>query len=136
MILLDTNVLSELTKPMPSVQVVTWLAVNEPSLAVPTIALAEVRYGIARLPEGRRRSSLLDFWRATCDRFRGRILSFDRRAAEVHGDVAARAERTGRRLNVQDGQVAAIALVHRMQVATRNVSDFEASGVALVNPWD
>ncbi len=136
MILLDTNVLSELTKPAPSTRVVTWLAVNELSLAVPTIALAELRYGISRLPEGRRRSSLLDFWLATCDRFRGRILSFDRRAAEVYGDVAATAERTGRRLNVQDGQVAAIALVHRMQVATRNVSDFEASGVALVNPWD
>ena len=57
MILLDTNVLSELTRPTPSVQVVTWLAVNEPSLAVPTIALAEVRYGISRLPQGRRRSS-------------------------------------------------------------------------------
>ena len=136
MILLDTNVLSELTKPTPSVQVVTWLAVNEPSLAVPTIALAEVRYGISRLPQGRRRSSLLDFWRATCERFRGRILSFDRRAAEAYGDIAARAERSGRRLNVQDGQIAAIALVHRMQVATRNVADFEPSGVALVNPWD
>lgn len=136
MILLDTNVLSELTRPTPSVQVVTWLAVNEPSLAVPTIALAEVRYGISRLPQGRRRSSLLDFWRAACERFRGRILSFDRRAAEAYGDIAARAERSGRRLNVQDGQIAAIALVHRVQVATRNVADFEPSGVALVNPWD
>ena len=136
MILLDTNVLSELTRPTPSVQVVTWLAVNEPSLAVPTIALADVRYGISQLPQGRRRSSLLDFWRAACERFRGRILSFDRRAAEAYGDIAARAERSGRRLNVQDGQIAAIALVHRMQVATRNVADFEPSGVALVNPWD
>ena len=136
MILLDTNVLSELTRPTPSARVVTWLAVNEPSLAVPTIALAEVRYGISRLPRGRRRSSLLDFWRATCERFRDRILSFDRRAAEAYRDIAARAERSGRRLNVQDGQIAAIALVHRMQVATRNVADFESSGVALVNPWD
>ena len=136
MSLLDTNVLSELTKPKPESRVVTWLEVHEPALAVPTTTLAELRYGIARLPQGRRRSSLLRFWQTTCDQFQGRIFSFDRRAAEMYGDVAAAAERAGRRLNVQDGQIAAIALVHRMHVATRNVSDFEASGVAVVNPWD
>ena len=136
MILVDTNVLSELTKPTPETRVVTWLEDNEPALAVPTVALAAVRYGIARLAEGRRRSSLLRFWQTTCDQFRGRICSFDQRAAEVYGDVAAAAERAGRRLNVQDGQIAAIALVHRMRVATRNVTDFEAAGVGIVNPWD
>ncbi len=136
MILVDTNVLSELTRPEPATRVVAWLDVNEPALAVPAIALAELRYGIARLPQGRRRSSLLRFWQTTCDQFRGRIFSFDRRAAEVYGDVAAAAERAGRRLNVQDAQIAATALVHRMPIATRNVSDFEAAGVAIVNPWD
>ena len=136
MILLDTNVLSELTKPEPEPRVIAWLAANEPLLALPTVALAEVRYGIARLPEGRRRSSLLRFWQATCSRFRGRIFAFDQRAAAVYGDVAAQAERAGRRLSITDGQIAAIALVHRMQVATRNVSDFEASGASLVDPWD
>ena len=135
MILVDTNVLSELTRPTPEARVVTWLAVNEPTLAVPTITLAELRYGIARLPRGRRRSSLLRFWRTTCDQFRGRIFSFDQRAAERYGDVAATAERAGCRLNVQDGQIAAIALVHNMHVATRNVGDFEAAGVVIVNPW-
>ena len=136
MILVDTNVLSELTKPTPEARVVRWLEVNEPTLAVPTITLAELRYGIARLPRGRRRSSLLRFWQTTCDQFRGRIFSFDQRAAEKYGDTAAAAEQAGRRLNVQDGQIAAIALVHGMHVATRNVSDFEATGVAIVNPWD
>ena len=68
MILLDTNVLSELTNTEPEPRVVAWLAANEPLLALPPIALAEVRYGIARLPGGRRRSSLLRFWQATCDR--------------------------------------------------------------------
>ncbi len=72
----------------------------------------------------------------TCDHFRGRIISFDKRAARVYGEVAAETERKGRRLNVADGQIAAIALVHGMQIATRNLSDFEASGVSLVNPWD
>lgn len=136
MILVDTNVLSELTKPTPEARVVRWLDVNEPTLAVPTIALAELRYGIARVPRGRRRSSLLRFWQTTCDQFRGRIFSFDERAAEKYGDIAAEAEQAGRRLNVQDGQIGAIALVHGMHVATRNVSDFEATGVAIVNPWD
>ena len=135
MILVDTNVLSELTKPKPEDRIVTWLEVNEPALAVPTIALAELRYGIARLPRGRRRSSLLRFWQTTCEQFRGRVFSFDERAAETYGEVAAAAERAGRRLNVQDGQIAAIALVHGMQVATRNADHFEATGVVIVNPW-
>lgn len=136
MILVDTNVLSELTRPTPDPRVVAWLEVNEPALALPTIALAELRYGIARLPDGRRRSGLLHFWHATCAQFRGRIFSFDERAAERYGDVAAGAERAGRRLNIQDGQIAAIALVHGMSVATRNVGHFEAAGVAIMNPWE
>ena len=136
MILVDTNVVSELTRPTPKTRVVTWLEDNEPALAIPTVALAELRYGIARLPAGRRRSSLLRFRETTCDQFRGRICSFDQRAAKMYGDVAAAAERAGRRLNVQDGQIAAIALVHRMRVATRNVRDFEAAGVGIVNPWE
>ena len=136
MILVDTNVLSELTRPSPEPRVIAWLEVNEPALALPAIALAELRYGIARLHGGRRRSALLHFWQATCSQFRGRIFSFDERAAERYGDIAAAAERTGRRLNIQDGQIAAIALVHGMSVATRNVSHFEATGVAIVNPWE
>lgn len=136
MILVDTNVLSELTRLTPEPRVVAWLEVNQPALALPTIALAELRYGIARLPDGRRRSSLLRFWHATCAQFRGRIFSFDERAAERYGDVAASAERAGRRLNIQDGQIAAIALVHGMRISTRNVSDFEATGVAIMNPWE
>lgn len=72
----------------------------------------------------------------TCEQFRGRIFSFDERAAAVYGDIEAEAEaeHQGRRLNVADRQIAAIALVHGMQVATRDVSDFESSSVSLVNP--
>jgi toxin FitB len=76
-ILLDTNVLSELTKPKPEPRVVDWLADNEPRLALPSITLAELRYGIERLPQGKRRRSLLDFWNATRNRFAGRIFAFD-----------------------------------------------------------
>jgi len=134
-ILLDTNVLSELTRTSPEPRVVRWLEANDPLLALPSIALAELRYGIARLPTGRRRASLLDFWSKTRECFTGRIYSFDERAAEACGDLAAAAERIGRRLNVADAQIAAIAKVHRMQVATRDDSDFSATGVPVVNPW-
>ena len=135
MILLDTNVLFELTKPSPSARVVAWLESNEPMLALSTVTLAELRYGVARLPDGKRKSSLLRFWEATRDRFRGRMFAFDERAAEIYGDITADAEKRGQRLNVADAQIAATALVHRMSVATRDMSDFETAGVKVVNPW-
>ena len=136
MILLDTNVLSEMTRPSPEPRVVTWLEANDQLLALPSVALAELRYGIARLPPGRRQSSLLQFWSATRERFVGRTFAFDARAAEAYGDMAAAAERRGSPIHVADGQIAAIARVNRMSVATRDVSDFRAAGVGVVNPWE
>ena len=136
MILLDTNVLSELTRPAPVSRVVKWLEANEPRLALPTIALAELRYGIARLPEGKRKQSLLNFWTETRRRFAGRTYSFDVQAAETYGEIVAAAERQGRPVNIGDGQIAAIALTRGMQVATRNVGDFSPTGVELINPWE
>ena len=136
MILLDTNVLSELTRARPAPQVVAWLEENEPRLALSAITLAELRYGIARLAEGRRKSTLIQFWNMTRERFVGRIFSFDDRAAEAYGDIVAAAERAGTPINVADGQIAAIARVHGMSIATRDVSDFDAAGAPLVNPWD
>ena len=136
MILLDTNVLSELTRARPAPQVIAWLEENEPCLALSAITLAELRYGIARLAEGRRKSSLIQFWNMTRERFVGRIFSFDDRAAEAYGDIVAAAERVGTPINVADGLIAAIALVHGMSIATRDVSDFDAAGAPLVNPWD
>jgi predicted nucleic acid-binding protein len=135
-ILLDTNVLSELTKPQPAPQVVDWLAENEPRLSLPTVALAELRYGIERLPEGRRRLSLLRFWEETRRRFAGRTFAFDVPAAERYGFAVAAAERAGRSVRVGNGQIAAIALAQRMAVATRDVEDFRPTGVRLINPWD
>jgi predicted nucleic acid-binding protein len=134
-ILLDTNVLSELTKPQPALQVVDWLADNEPRLGLPTVALAELRYGIERLPEGRRRRSLLRFWEETRRRFAGRTFAFDVQAAERYGRIVAGAEQAGRSVRVGDGQIAAIALAQRMWVATRDVEDFRPTGVSLIDPW-
>ena len=135
MILLDTNVLSELARPQPEPKVVDWLEANEPTLAVPSIALAELRYGIERLPKGRRQSSLVEFWTELRRRFAGRVYAFDERAAEVYGEIAAAAERLGRPLSVPDGQIAAIARTNRMRIATRDEDDFRATGVPLINPW-
>jgi predicted nucleic acid-binding protein len=114
---------------------VAWLRENEQSLALPTVALAELRYGIARLPEGKRKQSLRDFWTATKRRFTGRIFSFDVKAAEVYGDIVAMAESRGRTVKVGDGQIAAIAIVQKMPVATRDTDDFTPTGVGLINPW-
>lgn len=136
MILLDTNVLSELTRTQPAPHVVAWLEENEPRLALPAITLAELRYGIARLAAGRRKTSLTRFWNMTRERFVGRIYSFDDRAAEAYGDIVASAERAGTPINVADALIAAIALVHGMSIATRDIRDFEAAGAHLVNPWD
>ncbi len=135
MILLDTNVLSELTKPRPSSRVIEWLEENEPRLALPTITLAELRYGIARLPEGKRKLGLLSFWNETRRRFAGRTFSFDVKAAEVYGKIIAKAEHQGRTVKVGDGQIAAIALDRKMKVATRDTDDFSPTGVGLINPW-
>ncbi len=135
MILLDTNVLSELTKPTPSACVVAWLDDNEPRLALSSVTLAELRYGIARLPEGKRKASLLRFWEATIDRFRGRTFVFDERAAKIYGDIVAKAEKRGKQLHVADAEIAATALAHRMSVATRDIDDFKAAGVTIINPW-
>ena len=98
--------------------------------------LAELRYGIARLADGRRKTSLTRFWNMTRERFVGRIFSFDDRAAEVYGDIVAAAQRAGTPINVADGLIAAPALVHGMSIATRDVGDFHAAGAPLVNPWD
>lgn len=136
MILLDTNVISELTKPRPALLVVKWMEENEQRLALPTIALAELRYGIARLPEGKRKTSLLAFWNETKRRFVGRTFSFDVGAAEVYGEIVAAAERQGRTVKVGDGQIAAIGLVRKMKVATRDTDDFAPTGVGLLNPWN
>ena len=136
MILLDGNGPSELNRPKPSAQLVAWLEAGRPLFAVPTIALEELRYGISRPPAGQWQSSLLRFWRMTCEHFRGRIFSFDERAAGIYTVIATEAEHKVRHLNNTDGQVAPINVVHGMQIAIRNVSDSEAASVSLVNPWD
>lgn len=138
MIVLDTNVLSELMRPQPDSQVIAWLdaqAVDE--LLVTAITVAEILYGLARLPDGKRKAVLLDTALVMLrEDFAGRILAFDELAAECYATLVAGRERTGCPISMADAQIAAICLSHGVVLATRNVKDFEGLGFELINPWE
>ena len=136
MILLDTNVVSEPLRPRPSEKVLGWLVEHDAVLALPSVVIAEVAFGIEKIrPEERaaRLAEGLNRWR---ERFSDRIFSFTEDAALAYGKLMGRAAREGRVRTVQDGMIAAIAEVHGAAVATRNVADFEGLGVDLVDPWN
>jgi toxin FitB len=135
-IVVDTNVLSELMRATPSPVVVAWVRAHAPLLALPTVAIGELRYGVARLTAGARKASLTAAVDALTERFVGRILSYDLLAANACGEILAVAEASGRRMSLPDAQIAAIARVARAELATRNVDDFATTGLRLVNPWD
>lgn len=137
MILLDTNVLSELMRAKPDPAVVVWIdAQPTQDLLICSITVAEILYGIARMPEGKRRQALQDVAIAMFEEdFAGRILPFDADAAVHYAELAADSEAKGKIADMADGQIAAIARLHGLQIATRNTRHFEAFGVALTNPW-
>src|SRR5579864_108376 len=137
MIILDTNVLSEVMRPAPSARVLDWLA-KESALSVftTTIAMAEILYGIELLPKGRRRAALASAAEAMFEEdFAGRILPFDSDAARVFPKIAGARRASGRPITQLDAQIAAIAQSRGAAIATRNTSDFEECGVMVVNPW-
>lgn len=137
MILLDTNVLSELMRPAPSVAVDAWLS-GQPVAGtfISAITEAELRYGLALLPEGQRQRRLLAQAEAMlAEDFAGRILPFDSPAAVAYARIAADRRSAGRPISQADAQVAAIAVSRGATVATRNVADFEGCGIALIDPW-
>ena len=135
--LLNTNVLSEWTRPHPDPAVIRFLTdTGEDLLYLSVVSIAEIRCGIERLPSGKRRQDL-DAWLdgALLRRFDGRILGIGPRVADRWGRMMATAERGGRTPSVQDTWIAAIAAVNEMAVVTRNTADFAAFQVGLVNPW-
>jgi predicted nucleic acid-binding protein len=134
-ILLDTNVLSELAKPRPDPRVVRWLRRSAPALALPTIAVAEMAFGIEKLAEGRRRQELLEALRRLVVEFADRLYDFNVKAALAYGMILASARRAGRPMTVPDALIAAIAASNGCALATRNVKDFAATGLDLVDPW-
>ena len=136
-IVLDTNVLSELMRPAPDAGVVAWLGARDPfELATTTITIAEIQRGIVRLPDGRRRKSLEQRFCAFVEAaFPGRLLAFDRDAAYACGEVSASRERNGLHADAVDMMIAAIVKTAGATLATRNTRDFEACGIALADPW-
>jgi toxin FitB len=137
MIMLDTNVLSELMRPGPEPQVLAWLR-RQPmtQLGTTTINIAEVKYGLARLPAGQRRRDLEKrFFGFVSRGLDGRIFDFDQAAADVFGDIMVAREKAGRRLQGSDGLILAIAKSRGAGIATRNIAEFEGCAVDLTNPW-
>lgn len=135
--LLDTCVLSELVKPQPEPKVVDWVGdQDEYCLFLSVITIGELHKGIAKLPDGPRRTRL-EFWVAEdlTARFDKRILSVDTRVAATWGAMLGEAEAAGSSLPVVDALIGATASVHGCVVVTRNVADFERTGVDVENPW-
>lgn len=138
MILLDTNVLSELMRAKPDPQVLAWVdAQPSHELVICSITVAEILYGIARMPDGKRKRGLLDLATAMFEEdFAGNILPFDADAAVHYAEIAAESEAKGRVVDMADAQIAAIGRLHDAVIATRNVRHFESLGVALIDPWN
>lgn len=137
MIILDTNVISELARQVPDPGVLTWLDSLEISeVATTAITAAELRYGVARLPEGHRKRELTVIIRGLLtEDFYGRVLPFDERASVRYADVVTSRERIGRPVGAADAQIAAICRDLGAALATRNTPDFEDTGIELVDPW-
>jgi predicted nucleic acid-binding protein len=138
MIVLDTNVVSEMMKPSPKTSLVDWLNRQETAtLYLSTITLAEIGYGLHAMPDGKRRRSLEDrFEEFIVEGFDQRILGFDRVAARAYGELMGRRKTLGRPMSILDGQIASIARANHFAIATRNVDDFEECGVSLINPFE
>ena len=136
--LLDTNVISELVKRSPDEKVSNWSrAADEDTLYLSVLSFGEIRRGVERLPPGARRLNLVRWLEIDLtERFEGRILGIDRATAETWGSIMARTERASVRLPAVDSLIAATAEQHGLVVATRNIRDFAAAGVAVFNPWD
>lgn len=138
MIIIDTNVISEMMKPSPATAVVDWFNKQETvSLYLTTISIGEIGYGIRALPDGKRRRLLAEGFEALLKAaFENRILDFDETAARNYGDIMGNRKEVGRPLVCLDGQIIAIALANSSAIATRNTKDFEHCGLTIFNPFD
>ncbi len=137
MILLDTNVISETWKLVPDRQMVAWLdAQAVETLYLSAITVAELRFGIAAMPPGKRQAMFRDRLEGqVLLLFGGRILPFDLASSQAYCELMVRARLSGRAIGHSDGYIAAMAAANRLAVATRDTSPFEAAGLRVINPW-
>jgi len=137
MILLDTNVLSELMRPEPEETVLDWVdQLNRETTYISTINQAEILQGVMLLPDGKRKQQLTKKAEQMFQLFEQRILPFDIRAAEIYAEVVVGRQQQGRPIYFQDAQIAAITIEYNCAIATRNVSDFEEiERLKVINPW-
>jgi hypothetical protein len=138
MIVLDTNIISELMKARPDPEVETWLATQPAAgLFITTITEAELRYGVALLPASKRRDRLaVTVETMLIEEFADHILPFDSSAAIAYALVATERRQSGHPISQFDAQIAAIARSHGAALATRNDKDFEGCGIDVINPWN
>lgn len=136
MIFLDTNVVSETFRKTPDPAVVGWLVRNDAELALSSVAIAEIAFGIEKIRREQRAGRLVQVlvnWR---HRFADRIFPFTETAALVYGELMANALQRGHPMTAPDGMIAAIARVNAASLATRNVADFQTTGLELICPWE
>ena len=136
MIILDTNVVSELMRPEPAPQVAAWVRNRDRrELRTTVITLAEIRYGIARLPDGRRKQALLAAADEIFQTFEDQVLPVDAAAAEQYAVIGSSRERAGRPISSFDALIAAVCRSQGAMLATRNLADFDGIGVEIIDPW-
>jgi predicted nucleic acid-binding protein len=138
MILIDTNVISEMWKVEPDPSVLAWMdAQAVETLYLSAVTVAELRFGLASMPEGKRRSIYHDrLEREVLPAFTGRVLSFDLDASQAYATLMARAKAEGKAIGKADGYIAATAAARALMVATRDVTPFQAAGLNVINPWE
>jgi len=136
-LLLDTNVLSEVTRPAPDTRVLEWLdRLDEDRSFISVVAIAEIRRGVALIDPGRKREALAEWLAEDLPyRFEHRVLPVDEPVALAWGDLMGLAKRSGRGLSSMDGLIAATAAAHNLTLATRNTKDFDGFGINLIDPW-
>ena len=137
MIVLDTNVLSEPLKAAPAPKVMEWLDhQNAETLFITAISRAELRIGVLKLSDGKRKTALAAQIERVLDLFKDRTLDFDAAAADKLAEMVVECERMGKRATAPDAYIAACAAARSFAVATRNVEHFEPTGVRVINPWE
>jgi predicted nucleic acid-binding protein len=136
LIFLDTNVISETLRKTPDPAVIAWLARSDAELALPTVTIAEIAFGIEKIRPDQRAARLEQGLVAWRHRFADRIFPFTEVAALAYGDIMSNALRQGRPMSAPDGMIAAITRVNGGRLATRNLADFKTTGVELLCPWD